>query len=343
MQVALAPPVLPRDRDAEARAANDALPLRSLVLALAGFVALSAIAGGMALLWAPRGNEVAPIALLSATPFETFVVPGLLLALGVGGTSAACFGLVLRRSAFAIDAAMLAGGALSLWIVCEVAILRQFSPLQLVYGALGLALLAIGIAGAARSPEARHRWTLGVTLGEALGFLAPALVGGIGTAFGVHESIVAALLVLAGAVEGLACGVGQAFAFPLPVSRPRFAALTSIAAAMVWALAMLVVGLAHSASSLAIPALVIVAPVGLVLMGAAQWLELRRHAFRAHRWIAWSTLAWLVALPASFAPMPFVDETTPLAANIALFASAGVTMAYVMALVTWQGVRRLVG
>jgi len=77
-------------------------------------------------------------------------------------------------------------------------------------------------------------------------------------------------------------------------------------------------------------------PLGLFAIGAMQWLELRRAA-----WIGWTALAWVVALPFSFLPMPFVDLTTPMAAMAALWACAGLMMAYVMALITWQGAKRL--
>ncbi len=343
MQVALAPGVRPRDRAAEARAASEALAAPRVVRFLAAFSALSAIAGGVALLLAPTGADTAPLSLLAGTPFTSFVVPALLLALVVGGTSAACFVAVWRRSPFAIDATLLAGGTLTLWIACELAILRQYSLLQGAYGALGLALLGLGIAGALRSPEPRHRWTLLVTLGEAGGFVVPAIAGVAAFVLELSPGMRAALLVLAGAVEGLCCGAGQAFAFPLPVARARYAALTSAAAAAVWALAMSVVGLGHAGAPGVVMgvALALVIPAGLVLMGAAQWLELRRHAFRAHRWIVWSALAWALALPASFAPSPLLDETTPAAAQLVLWTAAGILMAYVMAIVTWQGARRL--
>jgi hypothetical protein len=57
---------------------------------------------------------------------------------------------------------------------------------------------------------------------------------------------------------------------------------------------------------------------------------------------AWAfPLAWIVALPLSFTPAPFVDEATPLAPQVVLWGSAGLLMAHVMALITWQGARRM--
>ena len=107
---------------------------------------------------------------------------------------------------------------------------------------------------------------------------------------------------------------------------------------------MCVVQLASAA--LVPPAVVIVAGAfaGLLALGSigtAQWIELRHHVPRAQRFIAWTAVAWLAALPLSFAPSPLVDESTPLATSIVLWSSSGGLMAFVMALVTWQGVRRV--
>src|SRR5205085_2246409 len=68
-------------------------------------------------------------------------------------------------------------GALTVWIVAEVAMFRSFHWLQAVYGALGLAILALGLWRAARLGLPRHRWVVGVTLAGATGFLGPAAAG----------------------------------------------------------------------------------------------------------------------------------------------------------------------
>lgn len=55
----------------------------------------------------------------------------------------------------------------------------------------------------------------------------------------------------------------------------------------------------------------------------------------------WSTVAWLLAFPFSFAPGPFVDESTPFVPQLTFWTIGGLVMAVVMALVTWRGVRTL--
>jgi hypothetical protein len=189
---------------------------------------------------------------------------------------------------------------------------------------------------------ARRRWRTTVTLAEGFGYFAPATAGIVTARLGIEGVARAVLISAGGFLEGLALGAGQARAFPFRVDRRRFALLTATGAFAVWAGVMSAMLLASSdAVPLAVGAGVAAGITGLVALGGAQWLELRRRVPGAHRWIAWTALAWLLALPVSFLPSPFVDETTPLAVHFVVWIAAGFAMAYVMAVVTWQGVRRL--
>ena len=119
---------------------------------------------------------------------------------------------------------------------------------------------------------------------------------------------------------------------------------TSLAAGVVWAsvmTGMLVFPDPSRSFGLKLGLGIALAVVGLSAIGAAQWLELKRHVHNASRWIGWTALGWALALPWSFVPGPFVDEWTPAAAHIALWSTGGAIMAYVFALVTWQGAKRL--
>jgi hypothetical protein len=316
-----------------------------LILALASFSAVSAIGGGIELVVARRGSRyMPPIGLLEHTPFQSFLVPGVMLAIIVGGAGLLSAVLVWRRSRAAIDATVVAGAALTFWIVAEAAIFRAVYWLHLACGAVGISLLGLGVRAAWQSRAPRHRWIISVTIAETVGYLAPACTAIIATKAGLDAGWRSVVIAAAGLVEGLALGIGQATAFPLPLRRLRYAVLTSLAAGVVWLSIMSTMLLAENQAIP--PSLVAVAGmsaglIGLAAIGGAQWIELRHHAKRAHRWIAWSALAWLLALPLSFAPGPFVDESTPFLSNIALWATGGMLMAYVMALVTWQGVRRL--
>lgn len=313
-------------------------------MGLAWFSAISAIAGG-ALLVVFRGGSsyTPPLEVLEHTPFPDFLVPGLMLGVIIGGSSLLSAVLMGRRSRAAIDATIVAGGALTLWIVAEVAMMRTAHALHLICGAVGVSMLALGVRAAWTTRAPRHRWVIFVTVAETVGFLVPACVGILATRANLGGAAKAAVMAGAGLAEGLALGIGQSSAFPWAVRRLPYALLTSAGAGIVWLSVMATMLLAHGAS----PPMLVVAVglvaglTGLAAIGGAQWIELRHHTKAAHRWIAWSALAWVMALPFSFAPGPFVDETTPFAAHVALWACGGALMAYVMAVVTWQGVRRL--
>ena len=317
-----------------------ALPRRGLILGLTILSALSAFLGGAQLLLSSSGSSFVPLSMLTGTAFGSFLVPGLLLAGAVGGTSALAAILVGRRSAYAIDATLLAGGALSVWIIAEVAQLRAFHWLHALYGGLGLLILGLGLAPAWRA-GGRLRWLVAVTLGEGLGFFVPVLVGVATAQAGLAQLPQSVLVVAAGVVEGLCLGLGQAIAMPIRVNRARYAGLTGLGAGLAWAAAMSVQGLA-SATDAPIPVVVaagvVAATIGLTALGGAQWLVLRRHGVSARRWMGWTALAWILALPLSFLPSPLVGASTPAITSLVLWACSGLMMAHVMARVTWRGV-----
>jgi hypothetical protein len=291
---------------------------RRTVSALSLFSAVSAIGGGAELLFAGGGRFAPPLRLLQNTPFTSFLIPALLLAGVVGGTGLLSAVLTWRDAERAVDAQLLAGGSLTVWIAAEVAMLRTVHPLHIIYGALGLVLLAFGVVDAWRSRRPHLRWLLCVTPAEALGFMVPMLTG----LFTRDPSLVVAT----GLIEGFALGVGQALGFPFRVPALAYATASAFGAGLAWFCIML--GMRWHLYELM--------PIGLLAIGTLQSFVLRRHHLR---WIGWTALAWVAALPCSFLPMPFVDEATPLLAIVALWACGGLLMAYVMALITWAGVR----
>lgn len=287
------------------------------------------------------GNAFLPLTLLDGTPFKDFVVPGLLLAVVVGGTSMVNALATARRYEWRIDATLLAGGALSAWTACEVALLQAFSWLQVLYGGLGLGLLGIGIA---RGQSLRQRWIVRVTLAESFGYMAPTLAGVMSVNSSPEHRPLAWAIVMAGCFEGLCLGYGQARALPWQVSKWRYALLTSIAAGGVWAAVFALMSCFATGEAMsAVQWLAVAIGGGLSLsaIGGAQWLLLRRLLAGAGTWVFWTALAWAVALPLSFLPAPLVDESTPLLTHVVIWGFGGVVMAYVMAWFTWYGVKAL--
>lgn len=186
-----------------------------------------------------------------------------------------------------------------------------------------------------------------VSAGEFVGFLAPTTTGGLAYAAGVAEWPFYLMMVAAGGVEGLVLGYAQSTALTssaVPVSRLRWSLLTGAAAAGAWSIGMLPSTLTvHDwASPPAIAAGGVGAIVLLCVIPAAQWLELRRVAARAALWVPVNIVAWGTALVWTFAPSPFVDETTSTLALVSTFSVAGALMAVTMAVTTGVGLQRYV-
>ena len=109
---------------------------RIALLILTWFVGLGAIAGGIGLIVeADLGLDVA---LLDGTPFSSYVVPGYILLLAVGGTNVVAGTLLLIEHEQASSFAFLAGAVLTVWIAVQVVMLGMVSILQPAMFAFGL-------------------------------------------------------------------------------------------------------------------------------------------------------------------------------------------------------------
>lgn len=140
--------------DVAARVA--APPARWLLATLCAAVALTAIAGGGALVLAPDGSLIhASRALLEPTPFTSFLVPGAILLVVVGLANALATARVLRDLPSANPTAVVAGVALFGWIVGEMVMLHTVEPVQLGYLVVALAIVGEALRRRAREPAQR--------------------------------------------------------------------------------------------------------------------------------------------------------------------------------------------
>jgi hypothetical protein len=190
-------------------------------------------------------------------------------------------------------------------------------------------------------------WFVWVTLGETLGFCAPAFAGAV-TAGGPAGLSVAALLA-AGAVEGAVLGWAQAHV--LRRSLPGLPAARWVGATSAAAVVAYLIGLAPSTFDFtALPtwAQVVAGAIGgtalLLSIGTAQWLVLRRFVAHAAHWIWITAVAWLAGLTAFMViTPPLWHEGQPLPVTILVGAFAGLVMAATVAAVSGVGLVRFLG
>lgn len=121
--------------------------VRRWLIALSLFTGITAVLGGIELVAWPTGAPwlAFTVDILARTPFTTFLVPGLLLMLlvGLGNMVSSTLALLRHRSSDVVSFG--AGATLLGWLVGEMALLRTFHWLHVVYLAVALATMAAAL------------------------------------------------------------------------------------------------------------------------------------------------------------------------------------------------------
>lgn len=111
--------------------------------AVTGFSAL--ICGGLLVTW-PDGSAIGlEPALLKTSPFGNFFIPGLILALAIGGSQLIALLAGISNLAGAGRRTLTAGILLTGWIIVQVIMIRQFSWLQLIFTGIGIFQVIYGV------------------------------------------------------------------------------------------------------------------------------------------------------------------------------------------------------
>ncbi|MDX5423439.1 MAG: hypothetical protein LPK14_14375 [Hymenobacteraceae bacterium] len=116
--------------------------LRTIAVILLLFNGASALYGGGALILEPDGSLLQiPVQWLYDSPFDTYLIPGLVLffVLGIGSLTVASL-WIFKNPLYPLLTIVL-GLAQVIWLLVQLAVIRQFSFLHLLYGALGIALV----------------------------------------------------------------------------------------------------------------------------------------------------------------------------------------------------------
>jgi hypothetical protein len=114
---------------------------RGALMALDAFLGLTAVAGGVALL---TGWISPSVDLLRGSPFSSYLIPGLVLLVVVGGSGLVATLAVLRQSAWGPLASTVAGLMILGFEAVELTIIGPHW-LQAVYVAVGLLIIALAL------------------------------------------------------------------------------------------------------------------------------------------------------------------------------------------------------
>jgi len=127
--------------------------MRIALFLIEAFVGVSAVMGGVSLLRGAYAQQL-PATWLAGTPFSDYTVPGLLLALAVGGSAVLAAATVFIQRGWAVLPSVAAGLVLAGYLLVEVICLdskaRTALPsvlgLQILYFVAGLATIGLAVS-----------------------------------------------------------------------------------------------------------------------------------------------------------------------------------------------------
>jgi len=126
--------------------------MKKILLITETVTGLSAlICGGLLVTW-PDGSAIGlPLFLLKTSPFDNFFIPGLILALVIGGSQLIALLAGLSNLTSAGRRTLIAGILLMGWIIVQVIMIRGVSWLHLVFAGIGLFQIIYGVKNSGKT------------------------------------------------------------------------------------------------------------------------------------------------------------------------------------------------
>jgi membrane protease YdiL (CAAX protease family) len=126
--------------------------IRIALLVVAAFIAMSAIEGGVAVVGGVDFGYKLPLSWLAGTPFSDYTIPGLALAIVVGGSALIAAATIFIHREWAVLVSVVAGVVMDGYLLVEIVsidskledALPTSLAVQLFYFVLGLALVGLG-------------------------------------------------------------------------------------------------------------------------------------------------------------------------------------------------------
>lgn len=147
----------PQDRRTEPASASDSPGLRLTLVALLGLVGLGGVYGGVQMLAHPYGPMGMSTQMMARTPFDSFVVPGLLLLLLVGVVPLFLAVDLLPRTHRHPGWVFAFGVGLMAWIVTQWVVVDAWLWLQPAIFAVGLVIAVVAALLWRRGNHSRER------------------------------------------------------------------------------------------------------------------------------------------------------------------------------------------
>ena len=120
---------------------------RLVLLVLETITGLSSVIGGIGLItgWLDVSKSH-----LEQTPFNSYVIPGLILLFGVGALLMAAAWIVKSNGKYALEASLAAGFMLLGWFSVQIIMIGLFSWLQPILATAGITIAVIAVAASRR-------------------------------------------------------------------------------------------------------------------------------------------------------------------------------------------------
>jgi len=122
------------------------LRARTTALVLLFFLGISALAGAMGMILDPTGEGMGmPPEMLEHTPFESFLIPAIILGIFNGILSLVFATLIIRKNRLGSWFVLFQGGVLTIWLTIELFMDLFYAPLTLTYYLVAALLILCGI------------------------------------------------------------------------------------------------------------------------------------------------------------------------------------------------------
>lgn len=127
--------------------------IRTTTIILLAINGISGLAGGYGLIADPTGQGVKmSLELLAGSPFNSFLIPGIVLFTFIGLSSLFVAYLIANHSKYYPHFLIYQGVTVWIWLSVQIIVIKTLDPLQLVYGLIGLILVLCGAMTRKRHP-----------------------------------------------------------------------------------------------------------------------------------------------------------------------------------------------